>query len=211
MYQMIHTTQKPKKILRKSPMEKVYIVLGHLGIEHDNTIAHVIVLSQAPQGIVQTRGEAMSSQGIYEIPEEFKIAGLYRFFPKMVYREGEPDPPPLGPFVVRGSYEVKRPERDVPVARFLILKPEEGCILPTYNEYAVEYPENLIAAHLITFERKGSALRIRVQLLQPEKGFHFCQLNLRRGNLPVRKYVLYEEQVEGTWIPIEVDGQALKP
>ncbi len=120
------------------------------------------------------------------------------------------DSSPLGPFVVIGDCEIKREERDIPVQRFLILKPEEGCHLPFYEEYAVEYPEKLIAGNLITFERRGSSNRIRVELTSVE-GFKFRQLRLKNHIQPVLKYVLYEEQVEGTWIPIEVDGDELRP
>ena len=154
----------------------------------------------------------MSSSSDVHTPRPLEINGLWKFFPEMAYREGEPDPPPLGPFRVRGDYKVERKERETPVQRFLILKPEEGCALPTYNEYAVECPEKLIAADLITFERKGSAHRIRTQFNPPKKGvLNMAMLMLRNHQLPVREYVLYEEQVEGTWIPIEADGRVLKP
>lgn len=153
----------------------------------------------------------MSSSSDVHTPRPLEINRLCRFFPEFVYREGELDPPPLGPFRVRGDYKVERQERDVPFQRFLILKPEEGCALRSY-EYAIEYPEKLIAADLVTFERKGGVHRIRVQLTPPKPGSaKWCQLRLRRRVLPVHEYVLYEQQVEGTWIPIEADGQELKP
>ncbi len=144
-------------------------------------------------------------------PYPLKINGLYKFFPEMAHCEGEPDPPPLGPFRVLGDYKITREGWDVPTQRFLVLKPEEGCGLPKHDEYAVEYPEKSIAADLVTFERKGSAQRIRTQLVPRESGCRLCQLHLRNDILPVRQYVVYEEQVEGTWIPIEVDGKPLRP
>lgn len=149
----------------------------------------------------------MSSSTDVHTPFPLNINGLWQFYPELAFREGEADPSPLGPFKVRGDYQVERKERDIPVQRFLILKPEEGCTLQTYNEYAVEYPEKLLAGDSITFERKGSAHRIRVKL--SKEGI--CFLMLRSHHLPVREYVLYEEQVEGTWIPIESDGQLLRP
>jgi hypothetical protein len=136
---------------------------------------------------------------------------LWQFFPKLAYQEGEPDSPPLGPFRVRGSYSVERKERDVPLQRFLILKPEGESTLPTYNEYAVEYPPNLLTGDLITFYAVKSASRIRIQIEQRETGFAWCQLRLKGHILPVSESVVYEQQVEGTWIPIEADGKPLKP
>lgn len=149
----------------------------------------------------------MSSSSDVYTPKPLKINGLWQFFPEFAYQKGEPDPPPLGPFMVRFDSMIERKERDIPVQRFLILKPEQGCTLPEYYEYVVEYPEKLIAGRFITFERKQSALRIRVQL----SGKGFAILTLRNHHPPVREYVLYEQQVEGTWIPIEVDGQELRP
>ncbi len=149
----------------------------------------------------------MSSSMDVHTPRTLKINGLWQFFPEMAYREGEPDPPPLGPFKVRGDYKVERKERDIPIQRFLILKPEEGCALPEYDEYALEYPEKLIAADLVSFERKGSAHRIRAEL----SGRGFCILELLSNSRPVWKYVVYEQQVEGTWVPVEADGDVLRP
>ena len=153
----------------------------------------------------------MSSLPDVHTPQPLKINRLWKFFPEMVYKEGEPDSPPLGSFIVRGDYKIERKERDVPVQRFLILKPEKGCTLPNHNEFAVEYPEGLIAPDCIMFERKGSAHRFRAQIISRNSGFSCCLLRLKNHLLPVREYVLYEEQVEGTWIPIEADGEALKP
>ena len=149
----------------------------------------------------------MSSSVDVHTPRKLDINGLWQFFPEMVFREGESDPPPLGPFRVRGDYKVKSTELDAPIQRFLILRPEEGCTLPSYNEYAVEYPEKLIAGVSVIFERKRSALRIRMKL--SKKGL--CFLELHDHQRPVSEYVLYEQQVEGTWIPIEVDGKPLRP
>jgi hypothetical protein len=149
----------------------------------------------------------MSSSSDVRTPRPLEINGLWQFFPEIAYREGEPDPPPLGPFKVRGDYKVERKERDVPIQRFLILKPEEGCTLPKHDEYAVEYPEKLIAASFVTFEHKGRAQRIRAEL----SGSGFCILELLGNHRPVWKYVVYEQQVEGTWIPIESDGDVLRP
>lgn len=152
----------------------------------------------------------MTSSDVHT-PRPLEINELWQFFPERTYQEGEPDPPPLGPFRVQGSYVVERKEWDIPIQRFLILKPEKGCTLPTYKEYAVEYPEKLIAADLITFERKKSALRIRAQLAPREKGVRWCELRLKNDIFPVHEYVVYEQQVEGTWIPIEFDGGELRP
>jgi hypothetical protein len=154
----------------------------------------------------------MSSSENVHTPRPLKINELWQFFPETVYREGEPDSPALGPFRVRGDYKVERKERDVPVQRFLVLKSEEGCTFPKYEEYAMGYPEKLIAADLITFERKGSALRIRTYFSPTRVGVvNLAILKLDNWHRPFRDYVLYEKQVEGTWIPVEVDGEQLKP
>lgn len=151
----------------------------------------------------------MNSSMDVHTPQPFKINGLWQFQPETIFREGESDPPPLGPFKVLGDYKLERVGR--PVQRFLIIQPQEGSKLPTYNEYVLEYPEKLIAGHIVTFECKGSAHRIKAQLTQLPGCISLCHLRLKNENLTLRDYVLYEEQVEGTWIPIEADGKVLKP
>lgn len=165
----------------------------------------------APKGIsFQQPEKDMNSSDDVHTPRELEINGLWQFFPKMEHREGEPDPPPLGPFQVLGDYKLGRKEGDG--QRFLILKPQEGSGLPTYNRYALEYPEKLIAADLVTFERRGRVSRIRTQLTPPEPGvLKLCQLRLMSHFRPVREYVIYERQAEGTWIPVEADGTVLRP
>lgn len=148
----------------------------------------------------------MSSSIDVHTPIPFKINGLWQFFPNDYPREGEPDKPPLGPFIVRGDYKVERKERDIPVQRFLILKPTRECVLPSHTEYVVEYPEKMIAASFVTFEMKGRACRIRAQLSENS----ICCLPLLNHILPISSYVIYEQQVEGTWIPVEADGEPLK-
>lgn len=137
--------------------------------------------------------------------------GLWQFFSGTNYCQGEPEPPPFGPFKVLGDYVIEAKENNIPAKRFILLKPEEECFLPTYENYVVEFPKKLIATGLVSFERKGSVPRIRVQLTRYESGLRYCLLELKNDNRPVHEYVLYEEQVEGTWIPIEVDGEELRP
>ena len=139
-----------------------------------------------------------------DVPAQpFKKNGLWQFYPLLAFQEGEPDSAPLGPFKVVGDYEIKKEGKAT--QRFLLVQPPEGCKFPAYETYAVEYPENLIAGECIFFERKRSARRIRA------KFSGIGVLKLRRQHLPVREYVLYEEQVEGTWIPIEANGRVLRP
>ncbi|MBP6888820.1 MAG: hypothetical protein KBC21_03935 [Candidatus Pacebacteria bacterium] len=152
-----------------------------------------------------------SSENVHTL-RPFKMNGLWQFFPEMCPKEEGPDPVPLGPFRVLGDYKIERNEGGVLVQRFLILKPGEGCVFPVYGEYAVEYPEKLIATDFVTFETKGSAHRIRAQLCLPRKGVaNLAILQLEGWQRPFREYVLYEKQVEGTWVPIEVDGEQLNP
>ena len=104
-----------------------------------------------------------------------------------------------------GDFKIEEEGR--PYQRFLLIRPPKGLTLPAYDMFAVEYPEKLIAGDCVTFERKRSAQRIRAQL----SGKGFCILVLHNHHLPVREYVLYERQVEGTWIPVEADGSPLTP
>lgn len=153
----------------------------------------------------------MSSKVDVSTPKPFEVNGIWKFFSLMSQQEGEADPPPLGPFVVREDFKIERKERDISVQRILILKPEKGCTLPTYEEYAVEYPDKLLHGNLMSFESKGGACRIRVRFTPGAGLLNITTLMLKNQILPVFQYVLYEEQVEGTWIPIEADGKALRP
>lgn len=152
----------------------------------------------------------MGSSDNVHTPRPFELNGWWKFFPELAYRQGEPDPEPFGPFRVVGDYEIKK--EGEPEQRFLLLRPPEKSKLQAHNRYTVECPEGLISGDFITFERKAGAQRIRVQISPPKPGvLKWLRLKLKDHTLPIREYVLYEEQVEGTWIPIEADGDALRP
>jgi hypothetical protein len=149
----------------------------------------------------------MSSSIDVYTPREFELNRLHLFLPKRAEGE-EGDPKPSGPFEVLGDYEIPKEGKDV--ERFLLLRPPKESKL--LGRFAIEYPNGLISANFVTFALRGRVWQIRAELSEAKPGsFSMCQLRLVDRFFPVTKYVVYERQVEGTWIPTEADGDELRP